>query len=90
MVWRREKTLERLMLKTEDINEAMGMLETLEGKKRFAYIYYVVKGACYYLCGSLDDKISRIDWRPAVKKLLVNKRLRKYNIGLWNTGRPIA
>ena len=79
-VWNRERNLERLVLRTEDINEAMVTLESLAGKKHFAYIYYSFNGNQYFLCCILDNKFSRRDFRVAVRKLMRPKGLRQ---GLW-------
>jgi len=89
MVWRQERTLQRLMLKTQDLEKALTMLESLQGKKKYAYIYYIYNGKFKYLCGTLDNKWSRKDWRMAVKQLLARKSSRVPR-GLWSNKRAIA
>jgi len=79
-VWERARKWEQMVLRTEDINEAMVTMEALAGKKKFAYIYYSFEGNQYFLCCILDNKFSRRDFRVAVRKLMRPKGLRQ---GLW-------
>ena len=88
MVWNRYRSLQKLELQTTNIDLALAQLESLVGKKKYAYIYYVVGRTFTYLCGSLDNKWSRKDWRMAVKLLLSKKRSKAF--GLMSPGRPIS
>jgi len=76
-VWKCASKWEQLVLRTEDINEAMTAMEVLAGKKKFAYIYYSFDGDSHFLCCSLDNRFSRKDFRVAVRKLMRPKVLRQ-------------
>ena len=84
-VWQRERKSEVLVIKTKDVSVAMTVMESLGGKKKFAYIYYTYNNEPYFLCCTLDGKYSRIDFRAAVRILLRPKGRTNYypQKGLW-------
>ena len=91
-VWKAEHRSERRIIATPDINVAMETMEGLGGSKKWVYIYYFNLGKPQFLCGILDNKYSRKDYRVAVRNLLRPKEKQFYfpRPGLWTGGKPLG
>jgi len=91
-VWKAERRSEYQILVTPDVDVAMSTMESLGGPKKWVYIYYFFDNKFHFLCGILDGKYSRVDYRIAVRMLLRPDEKEFYfpQKGLWRGRRSLV